>query len=245
MRAVILAAGHGTRLRPLTYKLPKVMLPLNGKPLIFYQIEWLKKYGIRKIAINLHHLPLKVKKYLDANDLGVKMKYSYEKKILGTAGGVKKLENFLKNGTFIVFYGDNITNLNIKDLIKFHRKKKGIATICLHSIDKKSMKEASIVKLAKNNKITHFIEKPDLKSINLFDLSNNLYSNAGIYIMEPEMLNFIHKGNFSDFGKDIFPRLLSAGKTMFGYPLTNCYWREIGTLEKYSSIKNEITKFKY
>ena len=242
MKAVILAAGYGKRLNPLTNRIPKVMLPLNNKPLLYYQINWLKKNGIKEIAINLHHLPSKIKDYLKKNDFGIKIKISYEKKILGTSGGVKKLENFLKDSTFIVFYGDNITNLNINNLLKFHKKKKGIATICLHEIDKKSIKEASVVELDKNSRILNFIEKPDLKEI---DFSKKIYSNAGVYIMEPEVLDFIPKGRFSDFGMEILPRLVSAGKAIFGYPLTGCYWREIGNIEKYSRAKKEITKFKY
>jgi len=124
MKAIILAAGHGTRLRPLTDRLPKVMLPLNDKPLIYYQIKWLKNNGIREIAINLHHLPMKIKEYLDKNDFGVKITYSYEKNIMGTAGAVKKLQQFFGNDPFLIFYGDNVTDLNLKKLISFHEGKK-------------------------------------------------------------------------------------------------------------------------
>ena len=236
MRAVILAAGYGTRLRPLTDTLPKVMLPLNSKPLIFYQIKWLKKYGIKEIAINLHHLPLKIKEYLDKNDFGVKIRYSYEKNILGTAGGVKNLENFLKKGHFMVFYGDNFTNLNIDSLLKFHKKNNGIATICIHTVDKKSVRQASIVRLAKNYKIMNFIEKPNFGDATNIDSLKDVFSNAGIYILKPQILNFIPKNKFYDFGKDVFPKLISYGEAIFGYRLNNCYWREIGTLEKYREL---------
>ena len=241
MKAVILAAGHGTRMKPLTDELPKVMLRLNNKPLIYYQIEWLKRYGINKIAINLHHLPEKIKVYLERNEFGVEIKYSFEDKILGTAGGVKKLKNFLKNGTFLIFYGDNITNLDLNRLTVFHNKTRGIATICLHKPDKKIIRESSVVNLDGKNRILKFIEKPDKMYINY---SENIYSNAGIYVMEPEILKFIPDNKFSDFGKDIFPKIISAGKKMFGFPLTDYFWREIGTLEKYENAKKELKDIK-
>lgn len=237
MKAIILAAGLGTRLIPLTKDVPKPLLPLNGKPLIQHNIEWLRSNGIKEIAINLHHLPEKIKTFLgDGSKFGVRITYSYEKNIMGTAGGVKKLENFAKNSPFMVYYGDNITNLNIKKLVNFHKSKGGMATICLHPIKEKELKDSSIVELGKDNRILSFAEKPNEKTIKKISGKKNNYSNAGIYLLEPEIFDFIEKNKFTDFAKDIFPMLIKKGKMIYGYPL-DCFWAEIGNAEKYKNIK--------
>lgn len=235
MKAIILAAGLGTRLMPLTKSIPKPLLPLNGKPLIQRNIEWLRSNGIKEIAINLHHLPEKIKTFLgDGSKFGVRITYSYEKNIMGTAGGVKNLENFAKNSAFMVYYGDNITNLNIKKLVSFHKNKGGIATICLHPIKEEELKDSSIVELDNKSKLLGFQEKPGREALG--KINGKCYSNAGIYILEPEIFNFIEKNKFADFAKDIFPMLIKKGKKLYGYPL-DCFWAEIGNAEKYKNIK--------
>ncbi len=248
MRAMILAAGFGERLRPLTLKLPKPLLPVLGKPLIQHNIEWLRKNGINEIALNLHHLPHKITSFLGTGSkFGVKITYSYEKEILGTAGGVKKLEGFF-DGTFLVYYGDNITNLDIGNLLEFHKHKKAVATICLHPIKKKELKEASIIELSKENRILRFIEKPDSSTIKKLIKKNSkniFYSNAGIYMLEPSVLKFIEKNKFSDFAKDVFPKLLKSRQKIYGYPLKDCYWHELGTLQKYKNVIKKLIKQKW
>lgn len=244
MKAIILAAGFGTRLKPLTSHLPKPMLPIAGKPIIQHNIEWLRKNGIKDIAVNLHHLPKKIKEFLGSGSkFNVHITYSYEKDILGTAGGVKNLGHFAKSSAFLVYYGDNITNLNIKKLISFHNKKKGIASICLHTIKEDELKEASIIELEKDSRILRFIEKPDARTIQSLmkkQKLKNYFSNAGIYILEPSILKSVPKGKFSDFARDVFPRLIKEGKKIYGYPLKGCFWAELGTLEKYAKVKNEM-----
>lgn len=240
MKAIILAAGFGERLKPLTNNIPKPLLPVLGKPLIQHNIEWLRENGIKEIAINLHYMPDKIIDFLgDGSRFGVRIKYSLEDKILGTAGGVKRLEGFVKN-TFLVCYGDNITNLNIRKFVDFHKRKKGIASICLHEIKKNELKDASIVNLSKDNRILSFVEKPSKAVSKKLIKKKNNYSNAGIYILEPEIFDFIEKNKFSDFAKDIFPRLLKEDKKIYGYPLEDCFWAELGTIKKYKSVKKEI-----
>lgn len=242
MRAVILAAGFGKRLMPLTKDIPKPLLPVLGKPIIQRNIEWLKTNGIGEIAINLHHLPKKINDFLgDGSKFGVKITYSVEKKILGTAGGVKKLEGFAK-GPLLVCYGDNLTNIDVKKLLEFHKRKKSAATICLHEIKRNELKDASIVNLSKDGRILSFVEKPDAKTIKKLITSKNNYSNAGIYILQPSVLSMVEKGKFSDFAKDIFPKLLRQGKKIYGYPLKDCFWAELGTLEKYKKVINHLEK---
>lgn len=242
MKAIILAAGFGKRLMPLTKDIPKPLLPVLGKPMIQRNIEWLKANGIKEIAINLHHLPSKIMGFLgDGSRLGVKITYSVEKNILGTAGGIKKLERFVK-GTFMACYGDNITNLDVKKLLQFHKRKKGIATICLHEIKKDELKDASIVNLSRDSKILSFVEKPNNATVKKLMRNKNNYSNAGIYILEPSVLSSIEKNKFSDFSKDIFPKMLDKGKKMYGYPLKSCFWAELGTFKKYKSVINHLEK---
>ncbi len=251
MKAIILAAGFGTRLMPLTKNTPKPLIPLADKPIIQHNIEWLVKNGITEIAVNLHHLPEKIKEFLgNGSKFNARITYSYEKDILGTAGGVKNLGHFAKGSAFLVYYGDNITNLNIKKLAEFHQKKKGIAAICLHEIKEDELKDASIIELAKDSRILSFIEKPDAQTIKRLmkkqKSKNHFYSNAGIYILEPSILGSIPKGKFSDFAKDIFPKLIKSNKKIYGFPLEKFFWAELGTLEKYEKIKDNIinqTKF--
>ena len=131
-QAMVLAAGEGTRLRPLTLHTPKVLLPVgNNRPLIVYILSWLKFHGIDEVTINLHYLGDKIKAFLDdGSRYKIKVSYSPEPAILGTAGGVKRLENFF-DGTFVVVYGDILTDFNLKDMILFHRRKKAIATLAI------------------------------------------------------------------------------------------------------------------
>lgn len=239
MKAIILAAGLGTRLKPLTDEIPKVMLPLKNKPLLYYQINWFKKYGITDIAINLHHLPKKIRSYLgDGSKFNVKITYSYEKELLGTAGAIKKLEKFFGNAPFLIFYGDNITNLDLNQFINFHKEKKGIMTICLHKKQERE-KDFGIAVLDKNNQISDFIEKPS----NL-EISESNLINSGIYIAKSEIFNFIPENKFYDFAHDLFPLLLKSNKKLFGYYANYC-WTEIGNLEKYEKVKKGIENSKF
>lgn len=237
MKAMILAAGLGTRLMPLTSNIPKCMMTINGKPLIEYQINWLKSQGIKDIAINLHHFPEKVMNYLgDGSRLGVRINYSIEKELLGTAGGVKKLKRFFGE-TFIVFYGDNYTDLSIEEVLKYHNSKKALITICLGK-DLSEEYASNIIKLNKDNKIIAFIEKPSEEQVKLYGKNNT--SNTGIYICEPELIDFIKKEK-SDFGKDIFPEL--AGKESFyAYKMPeSVIWYELGTLQRYYEYRAKIS----
>ena len=158
MKAIILSAGKGERLRPLTNDLPKVMLPIANKPILQYHIEQLKKVGITNIAINLHHSPEKIKSYFgDGAKLGIHLTYSYEPELLGTSGAVKKLNEFF-NETFIVVYGDIVSEFNLKELIEFHKQKKGKVTITVHKSDHPW--DSGCVLIDDNNKVIKFQGKP-------------------------------------------------------------------------------------
>lgn len=233
MKAVMLAAGEGKRLRPITNRMPKVMVPIGRKPLIQHNIEYLKKNGIKEILVNLHHLPEKIVEFLgDGSGLGVKIEYFYEKKLLGTAGAVKNMSSSLKE-TFLVFYGDIITNLDINDFARFHREKKSFATVAVHKY-KNKISKSSLIILNRNNRITQFIERPEDSVINKFN-KNDIWHNAGIYILESEILDFIPQGKNSNLGKDIFPQLIDKFD-VFGFSILNYSWYELGTIKKYKKF---------
>ena len=242
MKAMILAAGRGRRLSPLTDKLPKPMIDINGKPIIYYQLKLLKKYNIKEVVINLNYMPWKIKNYLGSKKFGIRIRYSYEKKLLGTAGAVKKVEKIF-DADFFVVYGDIITDMNLIKAYGFHKKNGGIATICLHNVPKDKA-SSSIIILNKKQQITKFIEKPknrDLASVK----SGFKLVNSGIYILKNSILRCIPKNSFSDFALDVFPMLLKRNEKLVGYFDEKCHWAEIGRIEKYNQIKRAIEDGKF
>lgn len=216
MKALILAAGKGTRLGSLTENIPKVMININGKPCLQHNIKFLKKYGVDEIAINTHHLSEKIKEYFeDGSKFGVNIRYSYEPELLGTSGALNNFRDFF-NETFIVVYGDVIHKTDLKKMFEFHKEKDSFVTIALDNRENKT----SAVVLDKD-RIINFIEKPKEKI-------PNSYVNSGIYILEPEILKFIPNGN-SDFGFNIFPNLLKSGEKLYGFNIGKVI--DIGTFE--------------
>lgn len=235
MKALILAAGLGTRLKPLTDQIPKAMVEVGGKPLLYYNIKNLKKHGIKKIWINLHYLPHVIQNYFgDGKKIGVKIHYSYEKELLGTSGALRNhssgIEKEFKNTSFLVFYGDHLTNINFKKMIEQHKTKRALMTVALYQHDKPWTK--GVVELDTRGKVLHFIEKPHKDKI-----TSNLV-NSGFYICEKEIFKFIPEG-FSDFGFDIFPRLLRAKKKIMSY-IDDFYIKDIGTFESLKQAREDL-----
>jgi NDP-sugar pyrophosphorylase family protein len=226
-KAMILAAGEGTRLRPLTLHTPKTMLLVADSPLLAHIIRWLKLFGIDEIGINLYYQGDKIVDYLgDGAQFGVKVEYSREEKLLGTAGGVKRLESFFQAGPFVLVYGDVLTDFNLRKMIDFHSASGSVITIALITIS--NTWEKGIVELNKQGRILSFVEKPPPGT----EKSN--LSNTGIYIVEPEIFDYIPAAGFSDFAFDIFPRMLNEGLPLFGYKLEpQDYLIDIGSMEKY------------
>jgi NDP-sugar pyrophosphorylase family protein len=211
MKALLLAAGKGKRLRPLTENLPKPMIPIAGKPILEHSINFLARWGIREIAINLHHCPEVVMDHFgDGSRYGVSITYSYEPRLLGTAGAVKKLEHFFE-GTFLVLYGDNLIDCNLNRLLLFHHEHQGIGTIVLHY--REDVSQSGAVALDADERVTHFIEKPR------GDHAISHWVNAGVLVFETEVLKYIPSGIPSDFGKKILPKLLEQSEKLYGYRL--------------------------
>ena len=212
VRAMMLAAGEGTRLRPLTARVPKCMVRLGGKPLLEYGIRWLRRHGITNLAINLHHLPQTVTEYFgDGARWGVHITYSFEEAPLGTAGGVKHMASFFE-GPFFVWYGDNLSTCRLDRLWEHHRTHGGAATLALHH--REDPTHGGIVELDGRDRITRFLEKPTASEI------FSRWVNAGIYVLEPTVLDAIPAGQVVDFGRDVFPTLLTAGGALYGYRMS-------------------------
>lgn len=224
MRAMVLAAGEGRRLRPLTDRQPKPMLPLGGIPLLEHNLRLLAQHGIREVAINLHFHPEAVVEYFgDGSRVGVEITYSHEPELLGTAGAVKKMGSFFSE-PFLVIYGDNFTDCRLDRLIHFHREKGGICTIA--AFHRESVAASGIIALDAASRVTRFLEKPAPDQV----FSN--WVSAGLLVLEPAVLDFIPAGIANDFGRDVFPTLLRAGHPIYGYQMTeNLLW--IDSLEDY------------
>jgi NDP-sugar pyrophosphorylase family protein len=232
-KAMILAAGEGARLKPLTHLTPKTLLPINGTRLIMYILSWLKRYGIRKIAINIHHLGDQIERCLgDGSQLGMEIYYSPEQALLGTAGGVKKVADFF-DSTFIVIHGDMLVDFDLSAMVGFHRENKAMATIVLAEVS--NPWEYGIVKTNENSRIVSFVEKP-LRGTEPGNLSN-----GGIYILEREVLDYIPAEGFCDFAYDIFPKLVKLGLPVYGYSLkSEDYLLDIGTMSKYRKANDDV-----
>ncbi|MEP6756819.1 MAG: NDP-sugar synthase [Chthonomonadales bacterium] len=225
MRAMILAAGVGSRLDPLTRNVPKPLVPILNRPVMEHIIDLLRTHGFDEIMVNLHYLGDKIEAHFgDGSQLGVKIHWSHEDQLWGDAGSVKRVEDFFKDETFLVVGGDDLADMDLTRLIKTHHDSKALSTIALSLVDDPS--EYGIVQLDDKNRITRFLEKPKGEVI----FSNT--ANTGVYVFEPEVFNYIPKDTFYLFGKTLFPRLLDENCALFGH-LTASYWKDVGNLDVY------------
>ena len=211
-KAMILAAGRGTRLRPLTDTVPKCMARVAGKPVLEHNIEWLRKFGVTDLTINLHHMPEAVKEHFgDGERWGVRIVYSFEPDLLGTAGAVKKVADFF-DAPFFVWYGDNLSTCRLDRLWEFHLKKGGLATIALH--EREDPTQSGIVGLDEDERVSRFLEKPRPEQV------FSHWVSAGIFVLEPHALRAVPAEGAHDFGRDIFPALLDQGAALYGYRMS-------------------------
>jgi len=232
LKAVILAGGKGTRLRPLTYQNPKPMLPLVNRPFIYSFVSWLKFYGLKDIILSTCYLPeVFLKCFGDGSGIGVKLTYVTESAPLGTCGAVKNVEKYLDNGSFMVFNGDVLTSLNLKDMISFHRQKKADITISLVPVEDPT--SYGLVPVDNESRVKEFLEKPNWEEI-----TTNLI-NAGIYIIEPDVMKLVPSGENYSFERGLFPKALSKGYKIYGFE-SDSYWLDVGTPEKYLAAHHDI-----
>lgn len=236
MKALILAAGKGTRLLPLTADRPKVMLDFGGHPLLCYHVRLLKHYGITDIWINTNWFPESIFDYFgDGSKFGVNIHYSEEKELLGTAGALNPLKDVFKGEQFLITQGDNLTNFNYKKLIDFHNQKKAFFTLGLFNSPEPWTQ--GMVETDNTGRVTKLIEKPDKK-----DVTTNQV-NAGIYICEPGLLDLIPPG-FYDFGFDVFPDIIKKKLPLYGLS-TGDYVQDTGTHERLAKAQSDLPSLQF
>ena len=232
MKAFLLAAGRGTRLRPLTDTIPKCLVPINGKPLLHYWLALCAKYGISDVLINLHHFPEQVREYVEKNDFGLRVSLTREDTLLGSGGTVKANSDYVRDEEcFLILYADNLTNVNLKTLLDFHRRKKSLFTMGLFQTDNPGA--CGIAAMDQEGSITSFVEKPTHPQSNL--------ANAGIYAATPAVLQYFPDQSFIDLGFDVLPRLV--GK-MHGY-LIDEYLLDVGTYENYQRAQSDVQSLEF
>lgn len=237
-KALVLAAGEGTRLRPLTLDRPKPMVPINGAPLLDHTVGWLRQYGVEQIAINLHYRPEVITDYFgDGTGFGVQIHYSHEDSLLGSAGAVRKLDGFVDDAPLVVVYGDILTDVDLRALLSFHHENvvrdpsTGI-TLSLYPVPNPT--EVGLVGMDASGRITRFVEKPRPEEV-FTDLAN-----AGVLVIEPWVIDSIPADTFYDFGLDLFPQLLAEGVAMYGWVIPHdAYLLDIGTHAKYDQAQYE------
>ena len=231
MKAVIMAGGGGSRLRPLTCDRPKPMVPVMNRPLMEYGVELLEKHGFREIVVTLQYLPRQIKDHFgDGRRFGVNLHYFVEEEPLGTAGSVKNAGALLDE-TFVVVSGDALTDFDLTEAVQFHRARGAAATLVLKSVE--NPLEYGVVMIEPDGRINRFLEKPGWGEV----FSDTV--NTGIYILEPEVLSLVEGGRIFDFSRDLFPRLLKMKEPLFGCVLDG-FWCDIGDLKEYLRAHREV-----
>lgn len=238
MRAIVLCAGYGTRLGDLSSELPKAMLPLKEEPLLAYTLRYLALYGFKDVAINLHFQPEIITGYFgNGQDYGVRIHYSYESRLLGTAGAAKNLEGWLYNGEdFLLLYGDLLIDQDLTEIVGVHRRKKAIATLLLHQ----NLGSNSLVETDASSQIVGFIERPTEEQRVSAPFQ---WVNSGVYMLNSRVLEYIDSGRSVDFPRDIFSKILHQER-LFGVPMTG-YRCAIDSPERYAEAEKAVSSGKY
>jgi mannose-1-phosphate guanylyltransferase len=238
MKAMILAAGKGTRVRPITYTIPKPMIPILQKPVMEFLLELLRQHGFDQIMVNVSHLAEEIESYFrDGQRFGVQIGYSFEGRIMdgtlvgeavGSAGGMRRIQDFSPffDDTFVVLCGDALIDLDLSAAVKWHKEKGSIATIIMKSVPQEEVSSYGVVVTDEDGRIKAFQEKPSVEEA----LSTNI--NTGIYIFEPEVLNYIPSGVEFDIGSDLFPKLVEMGAPFYAIPM-DFEWVDIGKVPDY------------
>ena len=227
MKAVILCAGEGERLRPLTLTTPKPLLPIGDRPLIDHTIDWLVDYRISDLFINLHHLGDKIEAHLnDGSSYGAHITYSHEEQLQGTAGALRAFADLIDE-PFVVVYGDILTQFDLGKLEAFHRAHGGMGTLVVQRTDRPH--DCDIVEIDADDRVVNLHHAPG-------DFSHGNLGNAALYLLEPEILEFLPQHGPADFIVDLFPRALEAGKRLYAYESTE-ELLDIGTHARYEETQ--------
>ncbi|MGH9295317.1 MAG: sugar phosphate nucleotidyltransferase, partial [Acidimicrobiales bacterium] len=231
MKAVILAGGEGTRLRPLTTNQPKPMLPMANRPLAEHVVNLLRRHGFEEVVITVAFLANQVRTYFgDGSEFGVSIVYATEERPLGTAGSVLNARELLDE-RFLVISGDVLTDIDLAALVAFHEERGAVGTLALKAME--NPLEFGIVITGEDGRVERFLEKPGWGEV----FSDTI--NTGIYVLEPEVLSFVEAGRPVDFAGEVFPALLAAGRPVFGF-VAGGYWEDVGTLDAYLTAHDDI-----
>jgi NDP-sugar pyrophosphorylase family protein len=226
---MVMAAGLGTRLRPLTDFLPKPMMPVANRPVLHHLLNLLHRHDVREVGINVHAFPEMIQTYFgDGSSLDMSIQWSHEPELLGTAGGTKKLEDFWEGETILVTSGDGLHDVDVTALLGHHRRSGALATVTVKPVPDPSA--YGVVILDRDTRVRGFQEKPRREQ------ARSDLANCGVYVIEPELLKRIEPGEFVDFGEHIWPSLVSANERMYAYT-TMAYWNDVGDLDE---LRNSI-----
>jgi mannose-1-phosphate guanylyltransferase / phosphomannomutase len=236
MKAVVMAGGEGTRLRPMTSSMPKPLLPVANRPIMEHVLRLLKRHGLTETVVTVQFLASLVRNYFgDGEELGMHLTYANEEKPLGTAGSVKNAEAALKDDSFLVISGDALTDFDLTDLINFHREKGALVTVCLTRVP--NPLEFGITIVDDEGRVERFLEKPTWGQV----FSDTV--NTGIYVMEPEVFDYVAADESVDWSGDVFPQLMKDGKPIYGY-VAEGYWEDVGTHESYVKAQADVLEGK-
>ena len=255
MKAMILAAGKGTRARPLTYTIPKPLIPIIGKPLMEILINLLRQHGFDQIMVNVGHLAHEIEGYFrDGQQHHVNIAYSFEGKFsdgrligeaLGTAGGIKKIQefNYFFDDTFVVLCGDGLIDIDLTEVVKWHRSMGAIATVITKTIEKEDVTRYGVVSKDENNRVVEFQVKPSHEEA----LTNEV--DIGVYIFEPEIFDFIPPNKEYYLDRDLFSKLIEIQAPFYALQIDDCQWFDIGRSPSYwkairYALLGEIKNFK-
>lgn len=232
MKAVVMAGGEGSRLRPITANRPKPLAPVVNRPIMEHILLLLKAQGITEVVATVYYLADAIEGYFgDGSDWGIAIHYSLEDTPLGTAGSVKQAEEHLRDGTFVLISGDALTDIDLQPALEFHRRNGATATLVLARVP--NPLEFGVVITREDGRITRFLEKPSWSEV----FSDTV--NTGIYILEPEIFDYMEAGKQYDFSQDLFPLLLREGKSLYGYVMSE-YWSDIGSLQQYREANHDL-----
>jgi mannose-1-phosphate guanylyltransferase / phosphomannomutase len=232
VKAVVMAGGEGTRLRPITANQPKPMLPVVNRPIMEHVLRLLRKHGFDETVVTVQFLASIVRNYFgDGDDFGMSLQYATEETPLGTAGSVKNAEDALRDEPFLVISGDALTDVDLSDLIAFHKDNQALVTVGLARVP--DPLEFGIVIVDDEGRIQRFLEKPTWGQV----FSDTV--NTGIYVMEPEVLGYVQAGEVVDWSGDVFPRLLESGAPLYGW-IADGYWEDVGSHESYMKAQADV-----
>lgn len=234
IKAVLMAGGKGSRIRPLTLSRPKPLIPVANRPMIEYIVEKIRNSGYNELVVTLSYLKNQIKTLLKKDYSDMNIKYSVEETPLGTAGGVKKASKYL-NDTFFVLSGDVLVDVDLNKLLNFHKKNNALATMVLTPVENPS--HFGIATLDNQKKIIKFLEKPS--NCEIF----SKLANTGTYVLEPEIFDYINKKVEVDFSQDIFPKLIEEKRGIYGYVFEG-YWNDVGRPRTYLQANYDVLKEK-